>query len=473
MIRPLVLALVLAGVSAAPAASTAQAATPFCGITWGSLAKTGNGMTTAPITNVRTGRQACFDRLVVDLRGKGAGYSVRYVNAVLNQGQGAPIPLRGGARLEIVVKAPDYDINTGAVTYRLNNPKELSNVAGYSTFRQVAWGGSFEGYTTIGLGVRARLPMRAFILDGPGRGSRVVIDVAHYWSQAGTVAKAAAPPTFFVAQTDRYALRQGVALYVTATGRIRRYLTPALQQVGGGTSSPLLDPAGRTVVYAAGAGTCASSIYRVAVDGRTAPQLLVPGVSGPVLEAAIASAGDEIAYVQDHCDSTAAELVVRRLTSSAPAVVLYRANQGQGIHMVRWGANGWLSFLTAGPQPRLHTMTATPGGRVSTSPPAPTSCFWSGADWFVQRGQNLLLASQQCGTGSRWLILNQHLGTVRTLASFPHQLAAQAISVDKSNTWVIYQENGASIAGTIWRWRFTSSSTPQKVTQGPYSPSWR
>jgi len=54
MIRPLVLALVLAGVSAAPAASTAQAATPFCGITWGSLAKTGNGMTTAPITNVRT-----------------------------------------------------------------------------------------------------------------------------------------------------------------------------------------------------------------------------------------------------------------------------------------------------------------------------------------------------------------------------------------------------------------------------------
>jgi hypothetical protein len=168
-------------------------------------------------------------------------------------------------------------------------------------------------------------------------------------------------------------------------------------------------------VYAAGAGTCASSIYRVAVDGRTASQLLVPGVSGPVLEAAIASAGDEIAYVQDNCDSTAAELVVRRLTSSAPAVVLYRANQGQGIHMVRWGANGWLSFLTAGPQPRLHTMAATPGGRVSTSPPAPTSCFWSGADWFVQRGQNLLLASQQCGTGSRWLILNQHLGTVRTL----------------------------------------------------------
>ncbi|HEY8820344.1 MAG TPA: hypothetical protein VIM49_00085 [Dermatophilaceae bacterium] len=52
---------------------------------------------------------------------------------------------------------------------------------GFSTFRQIASGGSFEGYTTIGLGVRARLPMRAFVLAGPGTGSRVVIDVAHHW----------------------------------------------------------------------------------------------------------------------------------------------------------------------------------------------------------------------------------------------------------------------------------------------------
>lgn len=462
MIRPLVFALVLAGVSVGPAASAAQAATPFCGMTWGSLAKSGNGLTAAPITNVRAGRHACFDRLVVDLAGRGAGYSVRYVNAVLDQGQGAPIPLRGGARLEIVVKAPAYDINTGAATYRFNNPKELGNVAGYSTLRQVAWGGSFEGHTTIGLGVRARLPMRAFILDGPGRGSRVVIEVAHSWPQ----------PTFFVAQTDRYAERQGVALYATATGRLMRYLTPA-EQPGGGTSSPLLDPSGKTVVYAAGAGTCASNIYRVAIDGRSEPKLLVPGDRGPVLELAIAPAGQKMAYVQYYCDSTAAELVVRQITENAPAVVLYRDNQGQGVRMARWGRNGWLSFLTASPQPRLHTMKATPGSRVYSSPPAPTGCFWSAADWFAQRGQNLLLASLQCGTGSRWLVLNQHLGTIRTLAAFPHQLGAQAVSVDMSNTWVIYQENGASIAGTIWRWRFTSLSTPQKVTQGPYSPSWR
>jgi hypothetical protein len=54
-------------------------------------------------------------------------------------------------------------------------------VAGFSTFRQVAYGGSYEGYTTIGLGVRARLPFRVFVLSGPGTGARLVIDVAHRW----------------------------------------------------------------------------------------------------------------------------------------------------------------------------------------------------------------------------------------------------------------------------------------------------
>jgi hypothetical protein len=108
LIPLLVVALVFTWARAIPAASHAEAATPFCGIYWGSLGKSLDRMTTAPITNVRTRTRACFDRLVVDLRGKGVIYSVRYVQAVLNQGQGAPIPLRGGARLEIVVKAPDH-----------------------------------------------------------------------------------------------------------------------------------------------------------------------------------------------------------------------------------------------------------------------------------------------------------------------------------------------------------------------------
>ena len=54
-------------------------------------------------------------------------------------------------------------------------------MTGYRTFRQVAWAGSFEGRTTVGLGVRAWLPFRVFTLTGPDSGSRLVIDIAHTW----------------------------------------------------------------------------------------------------------------------------------------------------------------------------------------------------------------------------------------------------------------------------------------------------
>ena len=69
----------------------------------------------------------------------------------------------------------------GKATYTPANKTEVSNVGGYQTFRQLAWAGSFEGYTSLGLGVRARLPFRVFTLAGPDSGSRLVIDVAHYW----------------------------------------------------------------------------------------------------------------------------------------------------------------------------------------------------------------------------------------------------------------------------------------------------
>jgi hypothetical protein len=181
MIRPLVLALMLAGAPAMAAATNAETVPPFCGIYWGSLAKSSTGMGADYITNVRTGRHTCYDRLVIDGSAGGFTSRVRYVANVLSQGKGDSVSLRGGARIEIVLRTNDYNINTGVATYTPANWRELTNVTGYSTFGQVAWGGSFEGYTTIGLGVRARLPMRVFNLAGPGGRSRLVIDVAHHW----------------------------------------------------------------------------------------------------------------------------------------------------------------------------------------------------------------------------------------------------------------------------------------------------
>ena len=115
--------------------------------------------------------------MVVDLNGTPAGYSVRYVNNVYAEGTGNVVPLAGGAKIEIVLQNPTYDEN-GQLTYTPLPGGGLPgvNLAGYQTFRDAKFAGSFEGQTTVGLGVRARLPFRAFYL-----GNRVVIDVAHFW----------------------------------------------------------------------------------------------------------------------------------------------------------------------------------------------------------------------------------------------------------------------------------------------------
>ncbi|MCQ9164732.1 hypothetical protein [Arthrobacter sp. STN4] len=173
-----VLGLLAAFLVVAP--GQAQAA-PYCGITWGSLAKSAGATSSAPIANVRAGRHACLDRLVVDINGHANGFTVQYVAAVHRQGSGAVVPLRGGAFLQVTVEDPTYNVNTGMQVYRPANPGELVDTAGYATFRQVALAGSFESRTTVGLGVRARLPFTVFVLDGPGNQSRLVIDVAHRW----------------------------------------------------------------------------------------------------------------------------------------------------------------------------------------------------------------------------------------------------------------------------------------------------
>jgi hypothetical protein len=167
--------------SVAAAPPTAAQAAPYCGIYWGSLPKTAGAMSVAPIINVRAGQHACYDRLVVDLAGPGGGTHVQYVAAVRTQAKGDVLPLRGGAFLRIVVLDPTHNVDTGVLTYRPANRTELVNVTGWRTFRQIAYGGSDEGYTTIGLGVRAHLPFRVFTLPGPGAHSRLVIDVAHRW----------------------------------------------------------------------------------------------------------------------------------------------------------------------------------------------------------------------------------------------------------------------------------------------------
>ena len=64
----IIMALVL-GLLAPGSASAAY----NCGLVWSSLAKSNQAMSAASVTNIRSGQHSCFDRLVIDIKGKAAG----------------------------------------------------------------------------------------------------------------------------------------------------------------------------------------------------------------------------------------------------------------------------------------------------------------------------------------------------------------------------------------------------------------
>ena len=182
LLHTVMLALVISLAVALPGAASASASVPYCGITWGSLPKSDeSALPIGLITNVRTGQHYCYDRMVVDLNASGAGYLVQYVDNYSAEGSGIPIPLQGGAKLHVIIRAPVYDENSNVI-YHATVGQTLPNIdlTGYRTFRDLKYGASFEGQTSFGLGVRARLPFQVFKLDNP---NRIIIDVAHQWSE--------------------------------------------------------------------------------------------------------------------------------------------------------------------------------------------------------------------------------------------------------------------------------------------------
>ncbi|QNP68898.1 hypothetical protein IAG44_05180 [Streptomyces roseirectus] len=179
-----VAALTLAVTALGTAATTATAATgqsvTACPTGWGSLDKDAASVNYAPLTNARTGRHDCYDRIVFDVPGggTGVGYRVGYVDALYQDGSGDLVPVSGGAILSIRLVAPSYDPETGQSTYpgRARQPLPGVDVSGYTTFRDTRYASSFEGETLVGVGVRARLPFRVQQLT-----DKIVIDVAHTW----------------------------------------------------------------------------------------------------------------------------------------------------------------------------------------------------------------------------------------------------------------------------------------------------
>ncbi|MGV9311145.1 AMIN-like domain-containing (lipo)protein [Streptomyces sp. NPDC003691] len=167
-----------AGAAPAPISGT-EPSGAACSTPWGSAAEKASGQSRVPLRNIRTGRHACYDRMVFDLPGgTGAtGFHVSYVDEFRQDFTGDPVRVAGGAVLEITVRAPGYDGGLNP-TYPAVGKRPLPgvDVTGYRTFRDHRFGTSWEGQTQVGLGVRGRLPFRVV-----RTGNRVILDVAHTW----------------------------------------------------------------------------------------------------------------------------------------------------------------------------------------------------------------------------------------------------------------------------------------------------
>ena len=141
-----------------------------------------DGTGNRPLTDVRTGRHDCYDRMVLDIRGDlplARPATTCATSAVLPGRFRPPHQDQRRSDPQIVATAPSYDPDTYEPTYGGLGGKPLPGVdlTGYKTFRDARFGASYEGTTQLGLGVRARLPFRVFPL-----GDRLVIDVAHSWA---------------------------------------------------------------------------------------------------------------------------------------------------------------------------------------------------------------------------------------------------------------------------------------------------
>jgi hypothetical protein len=176
--------------SAAPPTTTqagtaAAACVPMPWPGWGTGLRQRAPSSSAPVYLVRAGRHECSDRVVFHLNGPDpVGYSVRYVDVVGENGSGRPVPVAGGAALQVVINAPALGLDShGYVGKVLAEPGAdfytPAQLAGWGSLREVRYAGSFEGHTTIAVGVRARVPFHVFtVLDGSGDYRSVVLDVA-------------------------------------------------------------------------------------------------------------------------------------------------------------------------------------------------------------------------------------------------------------------------------------------------------
>lgn len=172
------------GPTTGPATGTAPGPSPACAVTggWNTAADEQDGQSTDQLIRVRAGRHDCFDRVVFEIDGSApAGFLVNYVPTVLADGSGEPVPVAGGAALQVIVRASIKGYPEGEMLANVGDRfYSAGQLTGWRTLREVRFAGFFEGQSTTAIGVRAKLPFRAFTtVDAANKARKVVVDIAH------------------------------------------------------------------------------------------------------------------------------------------------------------------------------------------------------------------------------------------------------------------------------------------------------
>ena len=161
------LVLLAAMFTAIALAVPAQAAAPYCGITWGSLPEQRRRhRSAAPLTNARAGRHACFDRLVIDMTA-----SIGLSGALRQRG---PEPRARVPRSSRCGAGPSC---RSTVQSMATSRPAMPNVHRLHDVPPGRLGRQLRGLQHR----RARRPGAAALPGLPAPGPYLVVDVAHRW----------------------------------------------------------------------------------------------------------------------------------------------------------------------------------------------------------------------------------------------------------------------------------------------------
>jgi hypothetical protein len=160
--------------TATVAMTTLVAPTGLAAPTWGSgPVLVNHDVSPSPrVVDLRVGRHAHFDRIVIDLHGKTPGYAANYVHRLRYDGSGDVVPLRGRRFIAVSVTPATAHRSDGTSVYTGPDLQQYT----LSTLRGVAFMGDFEGTVSFGLALRRHAAFRVFVLHAP---NRLVVDLRH------------------------------------------------------------------------------------------------------------------------------------------------------------------------------------------------------------------------------------------------------------------------------------------------------